>query len=158
MVVDTPSPHARRSTLRRGRQKRGTIRLREAPRTCLVSPTTEPAKLAGYRPTASPGTVAWSDCRTRKQRNRCFSDKAVAVWQQLADHGYVWLVEHFLREVEIFRNVRGLDRSQRKVFSDHSTPWSARARGRARSRPASASPRSLHSLRRDRLKLPASIC
>src|SRR3712207_323090 len=50
--------------------------------------------------------------------NRCFPDKAVAIWHQLDDQGHVRLVEHYLREAGNFENVRGLDRSPRKVFSD----------------------------------------
>ena len=50
--------------------------------------------------------------------NRCFPDKAVAVWLQLDDQGHVRLVEEYLREAGNFENVRGLDRSPRRMFSD----------------------------------------
>jgi hypothetical protein len=50
--------------------------------------------------------------------NRCFPDKAVAIWHQLDDQGHVHLVEEYLREAGNFENVRGLDRSPRRLFSD----------------------------------------
>jgi hypothetical protein len=50
--------------------------------------------------------------------NRCFPDKAVAVWLQLDDQGRVRLVEEYLREAGNFENVRGLDRSPGSMFSD----------------------------------------
>ncbi len=50
--------------------------------------------------------------------NRCFADKAVAVWLQLDDQGRVRLVEEYLREAGNFENVRGLDRSLGRMFSD----------------------------------------
>jgi len=50
--------------------------------------------------------------------NRCFADKAVAVWLQLDDQGRVRLVEGYLREAGNFENVRGLDRSPGRMFSD----------------------------------------
>lgn len=50
--------------------------------------------------------------------NRCFPTKAVAIWQQLDDRGHVRLVEGYLREAGNFENVRGLDRSPRRMFSD----------------------------------------
>ena len=50
--------------------------------------------------------------------NRCFADKAVAVWLQLDDQGRVRLVEEYLREAGNFENVRGLDHSPRRMFSD----------------------------------------
>jgi SAM-dependent methyltransferase len=50
--------------------------------------------------------------------NRCFPSKAVAVWHRLDDRGRVRLVERYLREAGNFQNVRGLDRSPRRVFSD----------------------------------------
>ena len=50
--------------------------------------------------------------------NRCFADKAVAVWLQLDDQGRVRLVEGYLREAGNFENVRGLDRSPERMFSD----------------------------------------
>ena len=50
--------------------------------------------------------------------NRCFPSKAVAVWHQLDDRGHMRLVETYLEEADNFRNVRGLDRSPRRMFGD----------------------------------------
>jgi len=50
--------------------------------------------------------------------NRCFPTKAVAIWQQLDDRGHVRLVEGYLREAGNFGDVRGLDCSPRRMFSD----------------------------------------
>jgi SAM-dependent methyltransferase len=50
--------------------------------------------------------------------NRCFPDKAVAIWRQLDDKGHLRLVEQYLKEAGNFMNVRGLDRSPRRKFSD----------------------------------------
>ncbi len=50
--------------------------------------------------------------------NRCFPTKAVAIWRQLDDQGHVRLVEGYLEEAGNFRNVRVLDRSPRRLFSD----------------------------------------
>ena len=50
--------------------------------------------------------------------NRCFPTKAVAIWRQLDNRGHVRLVEGYLEEAGNFRNVRGLDRSPRRLFSD----------------------------------------
>jgi SAM-dependent methyltransferase len=50
--------------------------------------------------------------------NRCFPDKAVAIWHQLDDQGHVRIVEEYLREAGNFENVHGLDRSPRRMFSD----------------------------------------
>ena len=50
--------------------------------------------------------------------NRCFPSKAVAIWQRLDDKGHMRLVEGYLREAGNFENVRSLDRSPRKLFSD----------------------------------------
>ena len=50
--------------------------------------------------------------------NRCFPNKAVAIWHQLDDQGHVRLVEEYLREAGNFEDVRGLDRSPRRMFSD----------------------------------------
>ena len=50
--------------------------------------------------------------------NRCFPTKAVAVWHQLDDRGHVRLVEGYLEEAGTFRDIRGLDRSPRRLFSD----------------------------------------
>src|SRR5918998_3656431 len=43
--------------------------------------------------------------------NRCFPDKAVAIWHQLDDKGHMQLVERYLQEAENFANIRSLDRS-----------------------------------------------
>lgn len=50
--------------------------------------------------------------------NRCFPTKAVAVWHQLDDRGHMRLVERYLEESGSFANVRSLDRSPRRLFSD----------------------------------------
>ncbi len=50
--------------------------------------------------------------------NRCFPTKAVAIWHQLDDRGHMKLVERFLQEAGNFRNIRSLDRSPRRLFSD----------------------------------------
>jgi SAM-dependent methyltransferase len=50
--------------------------------------------------------------------NRCFPDKAVAIWHQLDDQGHKRLVEEYLREAGNFQNIRSLDRSPRRLFSD----------------------------------------
>jgi len=50
--------------------------------------------------------------------NRCFPSKAVAIWHRLDDRGHMRLVESYLEEADNFRNVRGLDRSPRRVFGD----------------------------------------
>jgi SAM-dependent methyltransferase len=50
--------------------------------------------------------------------NRCFPDKAVAIWHRLDDQGHVRLVEEYLQQAGNFENVRDLDRSPRRLFSD----------------------------------------
>jgi SAM-dependent methyltransferase len=50
--------------------------------------------------------------------NRCFPSKAVAVWHQLDDRGRMKLVERYLQEAGNFQNIRSLDRSPRRLFSD----------------------------------------
>ena len=50
--------------------------------------------------------------------NRCFPTKAVAIWHQLDDRGHMRLVESYLKEAGSFENVRSLDRSPRRLFSD----------------------------------------
>jgi SAM-dependent methyltransferase len=50
--------------------------------------------------------------------NRCFPTKAVAVWHQLDDRGHMKLVERYLQEAGNFRNIRSMDRSPRRLFSD----------------------------------------
>jgi hypothetical protein len=50
--------------------------------------------------------------------NRCFPTKAVVIWHQLDDRGHMRLVERYLREAGNFRDVRSLDRSPRRLFTD----------------------------------------
>jgi SAM-dependent methyltransferase len=50
--------------------------------------------------------------------NRCFPTKAVAVWHQLDDRGHMRLVEDYLRQAGNWDDIRGLDRSPRRLFSD----------------------------------------
>jgi SAM-dependent methyltransferase len=50
--------------------------------------------------------------------NRCFPTKAVEIWHRLDDRGHMHLVERYLQEAGNFRNVRSLDRSPRRKFSD----------------------------------------
>ena len=50
--------------------------------------------------------------------NRCFPDKAVAIWHQLDDRGHIQLVERYLHEAGNWSEVHSLDRSPRRMFSD----------------------------------------
>jgi SAM-dependent methyltransferase len=50
--------------------------------------------------------------------NRCFPTKAVNIWHQLDDRGHVQLVERYLREAGNWSDVRSLDRSPRRLFTD----------------------------------------
>ena len=50
--------------------------------------------------------------------NRCFPTKAVEIWQRLDDRGHMRLVEDYLRGAGNFANIRSLDRSPRRMFSD----------------------------------------
>jgi len=50
--------------------------------------------------------------------NRCFPDKAVAIWHQLDDRGHMRLVESYLHEAGNWSGVHGLDRSPGRMFSD----------------------------------------
>jgi ubiquinone/menaquinone biosynthesis C-methylase UbiE len=50
--------------------------------------------------------------------NRCFPTKAVEIWQRLDDAGHMQLVEDYFREAGNFEDVRSLDRSPRRMFSD----------------------------------------
>jgi SAM-dependent methyltransferase len=50
--------------------------------------------------------------------NRCFPSKAVAVWHELDNRGHMQLVERYLEEAGNFGNIRSLDRSPRRMFSD----------------------------------------
>ncbi len=57
-------------------------------------------------------------CRLEKLSNRCFPSKAVAVWHRLDDRGHMRLVERYLQDAGNFRNIRSLDRSPHRMFSD----------------------------------------
>jgi hypothetical protein len=50
--------------------------------------------------------------------NRCFPDKAIAVWHQLDDEGHMRLVEEYLRKAGNWNAIHGLDHSPRRMFSD----------------------------------------
>ena len=50
--------------------------------------------------------------------NRCFPTKAINIWHQLDYRGRMRLVERYLEDAGNFRNVRGLDRSPRRLFTD----------------------------------------
>jgi len=50
--------------------------------------------------------------------NRCFPDKAVAIWHQLDDRGHMQLVERYLYEAGNWSDIRSLDRSPERLFSD----------------------------------------
>ena len=50
--------------------------------------------------------------------NRCFPTKAVEIWHRLDDDGHMQFVEDYFREAGNFEDVRGLDRSPRRMFSD----------------------------------------
>src|SRR3712207_3513266 len=50
--------------------------------------------------------------------NRCFPTKAVNIWHRLDDRGRMNLVERYLQEAGTFVDVRGLDRSPRRLFTD----------------------------------------
>ena len=50
--------------------------------------------------------------------NRCFPSKAVNIWHRLDDRGRMHLVERYLREAGTFDNIRSLDRSPRRLFTD----------------------------------------
>ena len=50
--------------------------------------------------------------------NRCFPTKAIEIWHRLDGRGHMRLVEGYFQEAGNFRNVRSLDRSPRRVFSD----------------------------------------
>ncbi len=72
----------------------------------------------GYLWCVSLGMLIWNGCRVRKQSNRCFSTKAVAIWRQLDDKGHIRLVADYLREVGSFENVCNVDRGPRRIYSD----------------------------------------
>ena len=50
--------------------------------------------------------------------NRCFPSKAVAVWHKLNERGRMQLVERYVKDAGNFRNIRSLDRSPQRMFSD----------------------------------------
>jgi SAM-dependent methyltransferase len=50
--------------------------------------------------------------------NRCFPTKAVAFWHQLDVGGRMRLVERYLGEAGNWKDIRSLDRSPRRLFSD----------------------------------------
>lgn len=50
--------------------------------------------------------------------NRCFPTKAVSGWHSHGDAGHMRLVEDYLREAGNFDDIRSLDRSPKKLFSD----------------------------------------
>jgi SAM-dependent methyltransferase len=50
--------------------------------------------------------------------NRCFPTKAVAFWHQLDGGGRMRLVERYLGEAANWKDIRSLDRSPRRLFSD----------------------------------------
>ncbi len=50
--------------------------------------------------------------------NRCFPTKAITIWHRLDDRGHMHLVERYLREAGTFDNIRSLDRSPRRLFTD----------------------------------------
>lgn len=50
--------------------------------------------------------------------NRCFPTKAIEIWHRLDDRGHRRLVEGYFQAAGNFRNIRSLDRSPRRVFSD----------------------------------------
>jgi SAM-dependent methyltransferase len=50
--------------------------------------------------------------------NRCFPTKAITIWHRLDDRGRMQLVERYLEEAGTFDNIRSLDRSPRRLFTD----------------------------------------
>ncbi len=87
-----------------------------APAVCEITPTIA-QPLYDYRKERL-GTSDCNCCRLRKQKNRCFPTKAVAVWHQLDDRGHLQLVERYLREAGNWEAIQTLDRSPRRMFSD----------------------------------------
>ncbi len=57
-------------------------------------------------------------CRLTKLSNRCFQEKAVAAWLQTNDQGRIEIVEGYLRDAGNWKELHGLDRSPRRMFSD----------------------------------------
>ena len=50
--------------------------------------------------------------------NRCFPTKAVAIWHQLDDRSHMLLVERYLEDAGNFINIRSLECSPRRLFTD----------------------------------------
>ena len=50
--------------------------------------------------------------------DRCFPNKAVALWPQLDDHGHMQLVERYLEDAGNFTDIHSPDRSPRRLFSE----------------------------------------
>jgi SAM-dependent methyltransferase len=50
--------------------------------------------------------------------NRCFPTKAVEIWHRLDDRGHMRLVERYLEAAGNFGDIRSLDRSPQRMFSD----------------------------------------
>ena len=76
----------------------------------LTNPVTVLREVGRVLKAGSPIVIAFS--------NRCFPDKAVAIWHQLDDRGHVQLVEHYLHEAGNWSDIHSLDRSPRRMFSD----------------------------------------
>lgn len=53
----------------------------------------------------------------KKRRNCYFPTKTVVIWHHLDDKGHVRLVEEYPRKAGNFENVRGVDRSPRRMSS-----------------------------------------
>ncbi|CAA9461585.1 MAG: conserved hypothetical protein similar to Arabidopsis thaliana chromosome 4,At4g29590 [uncultured Rubrobacteraceae bacterium] len=76
----------------------------------LTNPATVLREVGRVLKVGSPIVITFS--------NRCFPDKAVAIWHQLDDRGHMQLVEHYLREAGNWSDINSLDRSPRRMFSD----------------------------------------
>lgn len=76
----------------------------------LTNPVTVLREVGRVLKVGSPIVITFS--------NRCFPEKAVAIWHQLDDRGHMQLVEHYLRDAGNWSDVHSLDRSPRRMFSD----------------------------------------
>jgi len=76
----------------------------------LTNPVTVLREVGRALKVGSPVVITFS--------NRCFPEKAVAIWHQLDDRGHIQLVEHYLREAGNWSDIHSLDRSPRRMFSD----------------------------------------
>jgi hypothetical protein len=76
----------------------------------LTRPVEELREVGRVLKAGSPIIITFSD--------RCFPTKAVAIWNQLDDGGHMKLVERYLQEAGNVRNIRSLDRSPHRLFSD----------------------------------------